>query len=192
MIRVIGPRDPIPRDTEVINTTSRSRTWSKGLSPFVIGPCELYGGFVAKKMENAWQFLKLYKIHSDENGNPTDEYFEWAKTGWSDCRANRYPMGKGAKPLCSYWDGEKLSYMEARKRIYVPLYRSAVEKTSAFQTLQLICDCAEQDIYLWDFDGYDHNELGMSFDEVVNCETRKMGHAFVLYGMLSGEIEKYM
>lgn len=192
MIYVIGPKDPIPNNSEVINTTSRSRTWSRGLSPFFLGHCALYGDYVSKTMENAWQYSKLYKIHSDSDENPTSEYFDWAACGWADRRAHRYPMGKGAKPLCSYWDGEKLSYIEARKRIYIPLYCRAVEKTSAFQTLKLFAESSDEDIYLWDFDGYNHKEEGMVYDEVVNCENKKMGHAFVLYGMLTGKISKYI
>ena len=47
---------------------------------------------------------------------------------------------------------------------------------------------SEGDIYLWDFDGYNHRELNMTFDDVLNCPHRKMGHAFVLCGMLEGEI----
>lgn len=33
MIKVIGPNNPTPTDGIVINTTSRSDNWSKGLSP---------------------------------------------------------------------------------------------------------------------------------------------------------------
>jgi hypothetical protein len=35
-------------------------------------------------------------------------------------------MGRGAKPEYSLWDGERLDYIEARKRIYAPLYARAV------------------------------------------------------------------
>jgi len=45
-----------------------------------------------------------------------------------------------------------------------------------------------EDLYLLDFDGYDHKELDMSYDDVINCEKRKMGHAFVLAMLL----EKYI
>ena len=32
---------------------------------------------------------------------------------------------------------------------------------------------------LFDFDGYDHRKLGMSFKDVIHCSTRICGHAFV-------------
>jgi len=94
----------IPRDALVINTTSRSQGWSRGLSPFFAGPVDLYGGYSARNVENAWQFSKVYKQHINEEGSPTEEYFEWAKRGWSDDWAHRYPMGKGAIPQYSWWD----------------------------------------------------------------------------------------
>jgi len=48
---------------------------------------------------------------------------------------------------------------------------------------------AGQDLYLRDFDGYNHKELGMTYDNVVHCKERKMGHAFVLAMVLEGFIE---
>jgi hypothetical protein len=124
---------------------------------------------------------KVYDRHI-ENGEPHKAYFEWAVRGWLSDEAHRYPMGKGAKPEYSYWDGQKLSYVEARKKIYAPLYAGAVEHTDAFKRLKEIYE-AEKEIWLWDFDAYDHHKLGMTYEQVINSETRKMGHCFVL-GML--------
>jgi hypothetical protein len=45
-------------------------------------------------------------------------------------------QGRGAKPLYSLWDGEKLGYIDARKRIYAPLYASAVVHADAFLELE--------------------------------------------------------
>jgi hypothetical protein len=183
MVTIIGPKDP--RNPQAINTTSRSSTWSKGLSPFFLGPVKLYGNYVAQKVENAWQFTKLYREHADINNEPTDKYWEWAKAGWNSQWAERYPMGRGKKPLCSLWDGKRYTYIEARKNIYIPLYSQAVRETEAYKTLSQIYN-SEKKIILWDFDGYNHRELGMSYEDVVNCETRKCGHAFVLAMMLEG------
>jgi len=191
-IYVIGPRDEKPLNGEVINTTSRSRTWSRSLSPFFLGPCKLYDSNVGKNVENSYQYCKVYKCHLNDYGEPNASYFEWRDKGWADHRANRYPMGKGSKPEYSYWLGCKLSYIEARKEIYIPIYYEAVRHTPAFTTLQMEYLCGDKDIYLWDFDGYNHKELGMTYDEVVNCETKKMGHAFVLAMILEGKIEKYV
>lgn len=183
LITVIGPKDPAPAG--YINTTSRSTNWSRELSPFFLGPIELYGGHVAQNCENAWQFTKVYPNFLDEEENPTPEYFAWAAKGWADTRAHRYPMGKGSIPAYSWWDGRKLSYIEARKEIYIPLYAKAVQKTSAFQRLKKMYQAGE-DIVFFDFDAYLHRDLGMSYQEVMDCPTRKMGHAFVIAMLLEG------
>jgi hypothetical protein len=167
----------------VISTVSRSDTWSKGLSPFYLGPCALYGGRTARNVENGWQFSKVYKEHVGEDGNPSLRYFEWAESGWSDSRAHRYPMGKGAKPEYSWWDGEKLGYVQARKRIYAPLYIKAVARDPAWKKLKEECG-RHDEVILWDFDGYDHRALDMSYEDVLNCADRTMGHAFILAMLL--------
>jgi len=41
-----------------------------------------------------------------------------------------------------------------------------------------------KDIVLWDFDGYDYHNAKMTMNDVINCPTKKMGHAFVLAMML--------
>ncbi len=185
MIHICGPKDP--RRSDVINTTSRSKTWSRGLSPFFLGPVPTCAGLFSKNMENAWQYAKVYDNHVGEDGNPTREYFAWARAGWNNPRAVRYPMGRGAVPSYSYWNGSKLSYIEARKEIYIPLYSQSVSKTEAYAQLQK--EHEKGDIWLWDFDGYDYHSLGMSLEEVLECSDRKMGHAFVLAMMLEGMLD---
>lgn len=196
MIRIVGPRDRhYDRNTcRVINTTSRASgadSWSRGLSPFYLGPCKLYEGAGLKEsanMENAWQYAKVYKRHVGDDGNPTPQYFDWAREGWRYRRAVRYPMGKGMIPEYSWWDGQKLSYVEARKKIYVPLYTRAVVNTMAFAKLRELHEKLDE-IWLWDFDGYDHVQLGKTLKEVLNDPAKKMGHAFVL-AMLLEEFAK--
>ncbi len=187
MIYIIGPKDP--RISHAINTTSRSKNWSKGLSPFFIDTRALVCAKrnVSKKGENAWQFTKEYPEHL-EHGLPSQKYFNWARAGFQDQRAHRYPMGKGSIPAYSWWNGKKLSYIEARKEIYIPVYSQAVAKSEAFHELQQVYK-SKQDIWLWDFDGYNHRNLNMSWEDVINGETRKMGHAFVLAMLLEGYLK---
>lgn len=183
MIYVVGYNDVLPDDAIEINTTSRSTTWSKGLSPFFLGPVHLYGGYSAQNVENAWQFSKVYPNHVGADKLPNRTYFEWAKKGWADTYAHRYPMGKGAVPLYSWWDGDTLDYIEARETIYIPLYAEAVKKSETFANLKSMYKTGE-DIYLRDFDGYNFRKLGLSFEQVINDPKRKMGHAFVLAMLL--------
>jgi len=148
----------------------------------LLGPVKLYGTHKAKNVENGWQFSKVYPKH-DTSGSPNEEYWEWATKGWADQWGHRYPMGKGAIPLYSYWDGSKLDYIEARKRIYLPLYLQAVQRSKAYQRLVALYREHRQ-ICLWDYDGYDYHKLGMTLKDVLNDPTKKMGHAFVLAMLL--------
>jgi len=189
-IIVIGPKNKSDIiQGPVINTTSGSKTWSKALSPFFLGPVKLYGNYMSKNMENAWQFSKVYQIFVDKDtGNPSHLYFRWATTGWNDTYAHRYPLGKSMRPEYAWWDGKKLDYIEARKKIYVPLYAEAVKGTEAFKKLQEEAEKNET-IYLWDFDGYNHKAMGMTYEDVVDEPSMKMGHAFVLAMLLEGYLQ---
>jgi len=194
MLKVIGYKDLNWVDEKkVINTTSHSNNFSKGLSPFFLGPCKLYDDYTSKNVENAWQYSKVYARFLDKDDNPTADYFKWAQEGWNKKYAVRYPMGKGMKPAYSWWAGEKLSYVEARKKIYIPLYAEAVKKHSSFKKLkdmyEIYVQTLGEDMYLLDFDGYDHKELNMTYDEVIHSEKRKMGHAFVLAMLLEKHID---
>lgn len=196
-VTVVGPRNH-PR-LDVINTTSRgSDPRFIELSPFHLGPVDCYAeddGVMpvmlrARNMENAWQYSKLYREHADFDGDVfkvSKRWADWRDAGFAKERADRYPMGKGAVPLCSYWAGRYLSYIEARREIYIPLYSKAVRKTSAYAELERVYK-EKGEIVLWDFDGYLHRNLGMSFDDVIACTSRKMGHAFVLAMMLEGAL----
>lgn len=189
---IVGLNESIPKNAVSINTTSRSPDiWARGLSPFYLGPCKLYFDYTAKNVENTWQYSKVYKNMVGEDGNPNQMYFAWAKAGWSDPKAQRYPMGKGAIPEYSWWDGEKLTYIQARKKIYVPVYAEAVKTTEVFAKLKAIYEETENsgmDLYLKDYDSFHMKQLDMSYEDCLNCETRKFGHSFVLGMLLEGVI----
>lgn len=163
-----------------INVTSHGKDQFKQLSPFKLGPVSLYKGYISQNVENAWQFCKVYPEHADAIGNPTAKYFSWSRAGWNSKQPFRYPMGKGKKPLYSYWDGEKLDYITARKRIYIPLYTSAAVKTNSFQELKSI----KEDILIVDFDVYDKGVL--DWDTLINDSLHPFGHGFVLGMLLEG------
>lgn len=201
-ITVVGPKEA-PKEPKgdfpwFVNTTSRSNSeLGKAFSPFFLGPVPLYGGAPAGEAlntENAWQFSKVYKKYTDENGDPSDAWREWARKGFRNSRAFRYPMGKGAKPEYSFWAGDKLLYIEARKKIYIPLYKYGIltHRREAFDEL---CKLYEKHrrLILWDYDGYDRKRFGLTPEQVVECEERTMGHAFVIEQLLlehfGGELE---
>lgn len=163
----------------------RSKTFGRQFSPFFLGPVNLYDGHIANNVENAWQYSKVYDEHINPDGSISNLYFHWAWNGWKQNKAERYPMGKGRKPRFSYWAGKRLSYIDARKQIYCPLYAKCVVETQAYKRLENLFRFG--DIHLKDFDGYDHHKLGMTLEDVLNCEDKKMGHAFVIAMLLTDE-----
>jgi len=186
MIRCINYRDVPDEDSVVINVTSRSTNWSKGLSPFLIKPI----GEDAQNVENFWQYSRVFNEHVDENGEPNESWYKWRDEGFKKKLGDRYPMGKGAKPLYSFYKGNKYGYIEARKKMYAPVYAKSVVMTRAYEELYKVYK-NNDDIYLLDFDCYDNEKLGMTMKDVINCETRKMGHCFVLKNMLIKDIKPY-
>lgn len=167
---------------DALDVTTHGSRW-RPLSPMLLGPVMLYGGLWSRTMENAWQYAKVYPGY--ELG---EAYWPWARSGWDNPRAVRYPAGRGARPLYSAWAGDQLGYVTARKRIYIPLYAQAVRfyQQALFDRLRFLT--VQGDIALADFDAYDHRALGYSWDDVINDPDRKMGHGFVLAMMLEGII----
>lgn len=165
---------PLP----VFDVTTHGSAY-RPLSPMLLGPVMLYGGYWSRTMENAWQYAKLYQEHAHD-------YWTWAQAGWDNPHAVRYPLGKGARPLHTLWAGDKLDYTAARKRVYIPLYAQAVRFGQLNLFLNLRAETRCQDIAIRDFDAYDHRALGYSWDDVINDPDRKMGHGFVLAMMIEG------
>ena len=213
MIRVVGKRgkgsfasqlDAAAAGQEFIQidctSGNRDEVMSRGLSPFHLGPVECYDGLVAQTFERAWQCAKVYPWNVGADGNPDDSYFAWrdemwAKRGFADKKSIRFPVGKGNAGKCLYawWkvDGEfrRLGYVAARKAIYIPIYARAVVETEAYRRLVELRD-AGQNLMLIDFDGYNphHPRYGFSYNDVIHCPVRRMGHAFVLAMLLEGLI----
>ena len=195
MIKVVGMQS---KAGGVINTTSRDHFWGRSLSPFFLKvEINFQGIDLEANVENAWQYSKVYDPPPDnewephyctKNFWPTQRWFNWAYRGMIQTRAERYPAGKGRKPLFTFWKGQKLKYLDARKEVYMPLYARAVSQTEAFVTLKNLYQINKK-LTFQDFDAYDHRRLGMDWNDVIHCEERKMGHAFVLAMLLEGYID---
>ncbi len=191
-----GRGDKVPDGFVTVNTTSRSKQkWSRALSPFFLGPIAVPLApvsapvstpvYIAEEVvcpcfENAWQYLKQYADQTDE------EWVCWAREGMLQKKAVRFPRGRGAKPLHHVWKGHSLKYVEARRNIYAPLYAALVElhAAPALQRIQDMLD-AGTDVALFDFDGHDSAAAGIPLEDVMYNTRRKMGHSFVLMGLLT-------
>lgn len=187
MIYAASFKHAIPEDAICINVTSRSNTWGKHFSPFNLGPVDLYDGYSAFNIENAYQFAKVYEpYHSTVNEMPAAHYWQWAVAGWRNPRPIKYPMGVWNKCLYHWWDGKKLNKLEAQNQIFLPLYKKAILKSSAYQRLKELYETSNKDIYLIDFEGYNHRYLEKSWDQVISDADRPVGQAFILCMLLEG------
>lgn len=180
---VLGPDEKY--EGRVIDVTSNSQTFGRELSPFLLGPVEMYADYTSNTMENAWQFCKVYRRFTKDD-EPADAYWEWAKRGWSDDAPHKYPMGRLSIPLYSLWDGRKLDYIQARKDIYVPLYAKAARNTNAYRLL--VNRIEKFDVILFDYDSYNIETRGMTMEQALNDKTRRFGHGMVLKMMLDGMV----
>lgn len=181
-IRIVSMYTKVSDDSTAIDTTQKVGPWA-GLSPFNLTVTVADESQEPIIFENLWQFAKLYSTHATAQGEPTDEHYKWRIDGMKSKKPHRYPMGRGAKPLCSLWKGKQLGYIAARKIIYAPYYAAAVRATESYWQL-LARVKAGENVTLRDYDGYDHEAKGMTLTGVLNCYTRKMGHAFVLKALL--------
>lgn len=195
--------------TMVNSSTHSKEAWSRELSPMLLGPCELYAGpdgrmLTSRTVEAAWQHSKVYPQHVGPNGEPTQEWWEWAKSDWGKSyeeyasqgkAALRYPMGKDSRtgrsprPAYSYWEGKHLDYVTARRHIYIPLYMRAVTQTSPWRRLQEMYDearAAGDGLRIYDFDGFNPNAAGRTYAAALADTTRPFGHSLVLCALLEG------
>jgi hypothetical protein len=222
-------------DRVVINLTSRNpdRNFAEQVSPFYVGPVTGPAGATAPNLEVFWQVGKVFP-HHDDNGQPSSTYFEYRNDMYSKKQGEipkpimRHPyheFGYEADDML-YWalwnpekgEYERLSYLEARKRVYVPKYAKLVADSDAFKWMKSLLDQGKK-IALLDFDGFNYYcEEAMKIRYrayVLKCKKEKrpilksekdftdikdmksavgfaytpVGHAFVVKALLQGDIE---
>jgi len=191
-------------------------------------------------IENVWQFSKVYESvpqsiqkysrydqtviwnHPAEDhyvdDELSDEYWEWRKKGFSCSYPVRYPVGFNFRHKCLFSLSlkskpgkiKKLNYIEARKKIYVPVYTEALQKESLFKKLVKMYDNGEK-LLIIEVDGPHQESLGYyqkkydvgeSFikDNTIKCNSKNMsimlndekhpfGHGYCLGMAIMGIVE---
>ena len=228
-------------DYTVVDVTSRVMrdkafmsahpTFARDVSPFYVGPVVSSDGLIAQIFEHYWQASKVFPCHIDDNGNIKEEYWKWRedwfnKTKVTDKAASRRPHSllgyKDRDCLFSvyYNNGvwERLSYVEARKKIYIVDYAKYVVNTEAYKWLKELYDKGNK-IALIDFDGYNYyynhakeklyqnyinkcrknginptkslkDFMGLNtMVDVVNCAFTPAGHGFIIKMLLEKDLE---
>ena len=222
-------------DRIVINVTSRNpdQSFARQLSPFFIGPVTGPDGASADNLEVFWQVGKVFP-HHDSDGQPTSSFFEYRNNMYSKKQGEipkplmRHPYHEfGYEPddmlYWAYWNSEKgeyerLSYLEGRKKVYIPEYAKLVANSGALKWMESLLDQGKK-IALMDFDGFNYyceDAMKIRYRAyVLKCRKEKrpqlmsekdftdikdmksavnfaytpVGHAFVIKALLQGDIE---
>lgn len=181
-IPTIAFRKPTEKKPGDIDLTSRStETWSRLLSPFLLGPWTTPDGATALVFENLWQFSKVHPQHADKDGNPTDAWYAWRAEGFANPRGVRHPMGRGARPLYCLWGDQRLGYIEARKTVYAPVYHALIRSHPSMDRLRKIFaekSAKGETLTLLDFDVYTP-PAGSTYSDIIHNPSRICGHGFV-------------
>ena len=179
-----------------VNVTSSAKGVWRSLSPMILGPIlfsslscpptrDLELPHSALYFENLWQYSKVWEGDLADDGSLKHTFFSRRSSGFASEKARRrIPGCHGSKrTLCTYWDGQMLSYLQARALLYCPIYAELVRPTEGFSRLR---DMVEDGmpIQLLGYDGYDVSDR--SLYECFVDETRPFGHELVLASMLSG------
>lgn len=148
------------------------------------------------------------------------EYLDWRKTGMTSPEPIRYPVGYNNMNLC--WcsikqgpvgleSGRPLSYIEARKEIYLPVYVNALKEHPEFQKLKarleagenlliIEVDCCQERSLPYYLETYSKSRPDIDWttfiengtmlvtkaklDLLVNDAKERYGHGFCLAGAL--------
>lgn len=185
-------------DSEYVNIPAFSRgkgIW-KTLSPFFLKPNPFFevmpdGEKIKRKVtciENLWQATKVEARLSGEAEHepPKKEWWTRRDKVWADEKAHRHVLDKKDRTHPTkgrhYWNGEYLSYEDARKRIYIPFYWAAAQKEDAFK---LLVDMRERGVNFQIIGPDGRNidpELGLYGE--LQVVTKPFGHELVLVAMI--------
>jgi hypothetical protein len=198
---------PNRRGYKNINVCSGSTQIYKELSPMKLGPIKdiKVVGFnkkiykiEAKNLENLWQASKVWKSDLNSKNQPKKEWYIMRDRYYKDSKAYRHIKKSKTKknvniPLYSLWVNqnsekvEKLSYLEARWKIYCPIYEDLVKNTKAFNDLKKLIDNGTN-LQILGYDGYDYESQGKTLDECFDNDTVPFGHELALVSILKNDI----
>jgi len=155
------------------------------LSPMKLGPVyDESGELYARTIEDAWQCSKVWERQLGGGDDGHGRWHEWSRRGRFSGESRRH-RGRG-KPLYSYYMGEKLGYVAARKRMYAPWYARCVKQTDAYRQLKSE-HLAGQNLLLVEYDGLDPSALadnrpldGDMLRRLIDDENHVFGHGLVL------------
>lgn len=106
-------------------------------------------------------------------------------------RLRRRAGRASAAPAYAWWEGQRLGYIEARKRIYVPAYARLARRTPAFAALSAMV-AAGENVLIVNLDGPplgaypDGREASAdTMRDAINDPGHPFGHGYVVAAMLA-------
>ena len=165
--------------------------------------------------ENYWQYGKLFATlgHLSADDRVTPKWRAFRKKGYAQKKGHRHPKGtkttevlyrfkRGGRECnkykyhtacSSYYFGERMSYIESRKRVYCPMYEALVRRTAFYTKLQKEVARGVH-VMILDFDGPRGRTDGDKCLEVtlkmlrekINDASAPFGHGYVFAAMLAG------
>lgn len=225
---VVDVTSRVIRDKKMMNEHPNIH---KDFSPFYVGPIITSDGLSANIFEHFWQASKVFPCHVDRNGNLSKEYFEWRKYWFNQPKVIDKTISRRPHTILGYKDNdclfsvyyngsdyERLSYIEARKKIYVTEYAKKIVNTDSYKWLESLVKDGKK-VALVDFDGFNYYYIKakeklyngyinkckkngfipsaslMDFTSIndmktaINCSFTPVGHSFVIKALLQGDIE---
>ena len=165
------------------------------LSPMKLGPVKdptgLNGGDCLI-FECYYQFSKMWKCENHftmgTNGmEPTPKWFAFRKKGFQLTKGKRrpFPVKTHGFPDIGYYNGQFMSYIEGRKKVYVPVYGDLIDELPIMDELEKLVKSGQNVLFI-DGDGPDREEYpnGMpmtpeNWSKRLNDKTKMMGHGDV-------------
>lgn len=203
----------------------------KDFSPFFMGPVVTRDGLTAHIFEHYWQASKVFPCHVDYMGEIKNEYWQWRKDWFDKTKVINKTTSRRPHSLleqndndCLYslhYNGtnwERLSYVEARKKMYITEYAKLVVNSDSYKWLKKLYEEGKK-IALVDFDGFNYYSdfaktklyghyikkcknydlvpthslndfIGIkNMNDAINCEFTPVGHSFIIKMLLEGDIE---
>ena len=226
---VIDVTSRVLRDKDFM---SKHPDFHKDVSPFYAGPVTASDGLSCHIFEHFWQVSKVFPCHYDSKNHVIKpEYYLWRKEWFEKDKVTNKTASRRPHTLLGYGDDDCLfsvlwengiekhyTYVEARKKMYIPEYAKMIVKTDSYKWMKKLYQSGYK-IALIDFDGYNYyydtakeklynayvnkcvnkgrtpliskeKYLGLkTMKDVIDCGFTPAGHGFIIKMLLEGDLE---
>lgn len=197
----------IPDDFVKLNVTSCQKTTNPERIAFSpMSHKNGYKGFHC--FENYWQSMKFYDIeeasadHKKEEDHKKEADHKKRLVWWKNQKEGkrRFPLSKGKLILYAlhHETGEKLNYIESRKKVYVPEYYNLIKDEKVLNEYKKILNSGKS-ICIFDIDGPRDENGNVTYKKVtkellfekLHDEKFPFGHGYIVASILAN-LDEYL